>query len=81
MKRKTLSCAVMAVIAGSMVLPVLPAVAEELEEVAVTGVRGKPRSVSDSPVPVDVFGAEALESVSYTDTNDVLKTLVPSYNV
>ena len=81
MKRKTLSCAVMAVIAGSMVLPVMPAVAEELEEVAVTGVRGKPRSVSDSPVPVDVFGAEVLESVSYTDTNDVLKTLVPSYNV
>lgn len=81
MKRKSLSCAVMAVVAGAALAPVAPVVADELEEVAVTGVRGKPRSVSDSPVPVDVFGSEALESVSHTDTNDVLKTLVPSYNV
>ena len=81
MKRKALSCAVMAVAAGFALVPVVPAVAEEIEEVAVTGLRGKPRSVSDSPVPVDVFGSEALQSVSYTDTNDVLKTLVPSYNV
>ena len=81
MKRKALSCAVMAVAAGLASVPVTPVLAEEIEEVAVTGVRGKPRSVSDSPVPVDVFGSEALESVSYTDTNDVMKTLVPSYNV
>ncbi len=53
----------------------------ELEEVVVTGARGKPRTVSDSPVPIDVFNAEAIQAVSYTDTNDVLKTLVPSYNV
>ncbi len=52
----------------------------ELEEVVVTGVRGKPRSVSDSPVPVDVFNAETIESVSYTDTNDILQTLIPSYS-
>ncbi|WGL15040.1 TonB-dependent receptor [Microbulbifer bruguierae] len=81
MKRKSLSCAVIAIVAGSAVTPMQPILAEELEEVAVTGVRGKPRSVSDSPVPVDVFNSEALESVSYTDTNDVLKTLVPSYSL
>ena len=81
MKRKSLSYAVLAVITGGAMAPTLPVMADELEEVAVTGVRGQPRSVSDSPVPVDVFGSEALESVSYTDTNDVLKTLVPSYNV
>ncbi|QKX16312.1 TonB-dependent siderophore receptor [Microbulbifer sp. YPW1] len=81
MKRKSLSCAVMAIITGSALAPVAPVMAEEIEEVAVTGLRGKPRSVSDSPVPVDVFGSEALQSVSYTDTNDVMKTLVPSYNV
>lgn len=54
---------------------------EVLEEVIVTGARGRPRTVSDSPVPIDVFDAETIESVSFTDTNDVLKTLVPSYNV
>lgn len=52
-----------------------------IEEIITTGSRGKPRTVSDSPVPVDVFGADDLESVSFTDTNDVLKTLVPSYTL
>jgi iron complex outermembrane receptor protein len=52
-----------------------------LEEVIVTGVRGKPRTVADSPVPVDVFSARDIEAVSHTDTNDILQTLVPSYNV
>ncbi|WP_346837939.1 TonB-dependent receptor [Microbulbifer sp. SAOS-129_SWC] len=75
-KLTAISCAVITAISGGPL-----AIADDLEEVSVTGVRGKPRSVSDSPVPVDVFGAESLESVSYTDTNDVLKTLVPSYNV
>lgn len=55
--------------------------ADELEEIIVTGARGRPRTVADSPVPVDVFSAADLEAVSYTDTNDILKTLVPSYNV
>jgi iron complex outermembrane receptor protein len=55
--------------------------AEELEEIIVTGARGRPRTVADSPVPVDVFSTEDLESVSYTDMNDVVKTLVPSYNI
>ncbi|WP_231759288.1 TonB-dependent receptor plug domain-containing protein [Microbulbifer elongatus] len=81
MQKKVLSCAVVAIIASGVTAPSAPVFAEEIEEVAVTGVRGKPRSVSDSPVPVDVFGSEALESVSYTDTNDVMKTLVPSYTV
>jgi iron complex outermembrane receptor protein len=55
--------------------------ADAIEQVIVTGSRGRPRSVSDSPVPVDVFSADQLESVSYTDTNDIIKTLVPSFNV
>lgn len=52
-----------------------------IEEVVVTGTRGKPRSVMDSAVPIDVFTSEAINSVSYADTNDILQTLVPSYNV
>lgn len=53
----------------------------ELEEVVVTGTRGQPRSAADSAVPVDVFSSEDIESVSYTDTHNILQTLVPSYNV
>jgi iron complex outermembrane receptor protein len=52
-----------------------------IEKVVVTGARGVPRSLSDSPVPVDVFSEEDLTSVAFTDTNDILKTLVPSYSL
>jgi iron complex outermembrane receptor protein len=55
--------------------------AEEMEEVMVSGLRGKPRTVTDSAVPVDVFNSAALDTVSYTDMNDILQTLVPSFNV
>lgn len=55
--------------------------ASQLEEIIITGARGRPRTVSDSPVPVDVFDASTIESVSYTDTANILQTLVPSYNV
>ena len=55
--------------------------ASGLEEIIVTGARGRPRTVGDSPVPIDVFSAEDLEAVSYTDTNDILRTLVPSFNL
>ncbi len=55
--------------------------AGQLEEIIVTGARGRPRTVSDSPVPVDVFTAEDIESIAHADTNDIIKTLVPSYNI
>lgn len=52
-----------------------------LEEIIITGSRARPRTVSDSPVPVDVFNTETISEVAFTDTNDVLKTLVPSFNI
>ena len=54
---------------------------EELEEVVVTGVRGKPTTVQDSPVPIDVFNEDTLNGVAFTDMNDIMRTLVPSYGV
>ena len=48
--------------------------------IIVTGTRTG-RSVADSAVPVDVLTAEAIEDISFTDTNDILKTLVPSYTI
>jgi iron complex outermembrane receptor protein len=75
-----------AILAASGTMPAAlaqstPEGASQLEEVVVTGSRGRPRTVADSPVPVDVFDASAIEAVSYTDTNNILQTLVPSYNV
>ena len=59
-----------------------PVLAEEMiEEVVVTGVRGKPRTVQDSPVPIDVFDSETLDSVNVSSMNDIIRTLVPSFSV
>ena len=54
---------------------------EVIEEIITTGFRGKPRSSVDSAVPIDVFNASAIEAVSHTDLQDVLQTLIPSFNV
>lgn len=54
---------------------------EEIEEIIVSGLRGKPRSAVDSAVPIDTFDVDAIEAVAHTDTVDILQTLVPSYNV
>jgi len=54
---------------------------EEIEEIITTGLRGKPRSAVDSAVPIDTFDTQSIEAVSHTDTQDILQTLVPSFNV
>lgn len=52
-----------------------------VDEIIVTGARGRPRTVADSPVPIDSFSEADIEAVSHTDTNDLLQTLIPSYSV
>jgi iron complex outermembrane receptor protein len=54
--------------------------ASEIDTLIVTA-RGKPRTVLDSAVPVDSFSESDLKSAAFTDTNDILKTLVPSYTL
>jgi iron complex outermembrane receptor protein len=54
---------------------------ESVEKIVITGARGAPRSLADSPVPMDVFSENDLKSVPFSDTNDILKTLVPSYSI
>lgn len=51
------------------------------EIVVVTGTRRTDRTVADSAVPVDVFTAENVRRQGFSDTNDILRTLVPSFNV
>lgn len=50
------------------------------EQIVVIGTRRTDRSIADSPVPVDVIGADALNNSGYTETNKVLNQLVPSFN-
>ena len=54
---------------------------ESIEEIVTTGTRAKSRSVEDSPAPVDVLGAEYFANQGDTDLQNLLRNVVPSYNV
>jgi iron complex outermembrane receptor protein len=77
-------------LAVSIALGTAPAYAEEssskvkvkdVERIAVVGSRSAPRSVADSPVPIDIIGADDLEKLGSTDMLDQLVGAVPSFNV
>ena len=55
--------------------------ATALEGVIVTGVRGVRRTVTDSPVPVDVISADQLTATGKVGLKEVLNTLIPSFNL
>ena len=83
--RSTLAM-VASIAAAVLSLPVLAQQEQQqeenvLEEVITLGTRTtKPRSVTDSTVPVDVFSSEDISAMGNTaDITDALKTLVPSY--
>jgi iron complex outermembrane receptor protein len=74
------------VVAVAFALPAPSANAQDsedelIEEVITTGTRSaKPRTASDSPVPIDVLNADDFNSLGSTaDLTDNMKALVPSY--
>ncbi len=52
-----------------------------LEELVVTGSRAQARSVTESAVPIDVISSEEFVKQGGTDLADLLRNIVPSYNV
>ncbi|MCL1113877.1 MULTISPECIES: TonB-dependent receptor plug domain-containing protein [Shewanella] len=56
------------------------AVKENVEKIAVVGSRAAPRSIGDSPVPVDIISSDDLKKNGSTDMIDMLVTSVPSFN-
>ena len=54
---------------------------EDVEKIAVVGSRAAPRSVAESPVPIDIIGGEELAKAGNTDMLEILKGAVPSLNV
>ena len=54
---------------------------EFAETVAVVGTRADPRSITASPVPVDVITAQDFVSQGDIDLTNQLRTVVPSFNV
>lgn len=59
------------------------AIAQESKEetVIVTGTRRVQRSATDTPAPVDIISAGDLAKQGDTDTANVIRNLVPSFNV
>ena len=51
------------------------------DEVISTGTRRKARSASDTPAPVDVISGVEFQNNASSDIGDLLRTVVPSYNV
>ncbi|MDP2089317.1 MAG: TonB-dependent receptor [Flavobacteriaceae bacterium] len=51
-----------------------------LGEVVVTGNRSKPRTILDSPVPIDNIGVQELKSSGQTSVDQMLTYKIPSYN-
>ena len=65
-------------------LPPLTDILEEvviLEELVVIGSRAQPRSVAESAVPIDVVTGEDFVKQGDTDVQNLLRDMVPSYNV
>lgn len=83
---KQVGIALSASIASSMLIAT-PALAQDtnaeasVEKIAVVGTRAAPRSISDSPVPIDIIGGEELAKAGNTDMLELLKGTVPSLNV
>lgn len=57
------------------------ALEESIEEIVTTGTRARARSVEDSPAPVDVLSAEYFSNQGDTDLSNLVRNIVPSYNV
>lgn len=54
--------------------------ADNVEKISVLGTRGAPRTITDSPVAIDVFSGEEFTANGNTaDITDNLKSLVPSF--
>ena len=51
------------------------------EETVVVGTRARPRTVAESPVPVDVLSSSDLTSQGAVNLQDQLRTIVPSFSV
>lgn len=54
---------------------------KNIEKIAVVGTRGAPRSIDDSPVPIDVIGGDELSKSGNTDMLELLKSTVPAFSV
>ena len=81
MKKSTFLLSTVALVVSMLTSVPVFAQEEAIEEVVVLGSRAKPRSVSESAVPVDVISGDEFQKQGGSDLQDLLRNVVPSYNV
>lgn len=54
---------------------------EAIEEIITTGTRRAARTAADSPVAIDVISGQEFENMGSPDMDDMLRNILPSYNV
>lgn len=50
------------------------------DEVVVLGTRRQGRTITQSPVPVDVITAQEVQASGFTQTTQIIRSLIPSFN-
>ncbi|WP_299943779.1 TonB-dependent receptor [uncultured Microbulbifer sp.] len=82
-RRRLTACGAPSLLAISIAALSSPAIAQEalLEEVITIGTRVEGRSATDSAAPIDIVSGEAFVNQGDGDLNNLLRNLVPSYNV
>lgn len=77
----SLSLGLSATVLAQEATPDTAADEQKVEKIAVVGTRSAPRSIGDSPVPVDIIGGEELNKNGNSDMLNLISTTVPSLNV
>ena len=78
---RALALAVAVASLGSVTTPSFAQEERVIEEIVTVGTRGKPRSATDSVAAVDVISASDFVSQGGVDTSNLLRNVVPSFNV
>lgn len=56
------------------------AATDDIEKINVIGSRRLGRTIDDSPVPIDIIDSTSIMNTGLTETNQILGTLLPSFN-
>ncbi len=64
--------------APALAAPAAGAASTDPTEVVVTGIRGRARTVANSPVPIDIVGAAQITATGKAGLKEILSTVIPS---
>ena len=54
---------------------------QTVDAVVVTGVRGRPRTIANSPVPIDIISKAQLTETGKVGLKSIFSSVIPSFNV